>query len=117
MTLPDGPFQEGRDAAMRGRHASGQNLLHGDLKQMLEDYEMMYPPLLLTAEQPDDNPHRYGYEAADDADEWWMSWGRYRDDAAISRGPEGHRPQSGLFNMAFSSFTSQVPGTESAKDI
>ncbi|KAJ7779890.1 hypothetical protein B0H16DRAFT_1500163 [Mycena metata] len=84
MTVPDGEFQAGRDASMRALHAAGQNVLGGDLEQMLEDYQMMY-----------------GYEAADDADEWWMSFGRYhRSSETFSSGS--------IFGMGFSSFTTQV---------
>ncbi|KAK7029274.1 FAD-binding-3 domain-containing protein [Favolaschia claudopus] len=86
MILPDGDYQAGRDAAMRERHAAGRNVLDGDFQQMMEDYEFMY-----------------GYEAADDADEWWMTWGRYHDS-----GDASHDSPNGLFNMAFSSFTREV---------
>ncbi|KAJ7033903.1 hypothetical protein C8F04DRAFT_1103166 [Mycena alexandri] len=84
MTVPDGEFQAGRDASMRALHAAGQNVLGGDLEQMLEDYQMMY-----------------GYDAADDADEWWMSFGRYHRSSVISSGSQ-------IFGMGFSSFTTQV---------
>lgn len=26
---------------------------------------------------------RFGYDAADDADEWWMAWGRFRDSPEV----------------------------------
>jgi len=97
MMLPDGEFQAGRDASMRARHAAGRNVLDGDLEQMLDDYRMMY-----------------GYEAADDADEWWMTWGRYHDASDVSP-----RPSSGFFNMTFSSVTSRVDndGMESEESV
>ncbi|KAJ6561942.1 hypothetical protein B0H19DRAFT_1143097 [Mycena capillaripes] len=62
ITLPDGEMQVGRDASMRANHAAGRNVMDGDLHQMLEDIRMVF-----------------GYDATDDADEWWMSWGRFRD--------------------------------------
>ncbi|KAJ7192812.1 hypothetical protein GGX14DRAFT_577806 [Mycena pura] len=57
------PVEE-RDRSFRERHAAGLNVLDGDLQQMMEDFRLVF-----------------GYEAADDADEWWVTWGRYRDDA------------------------------------
>jgi len=86
MTVPEGEFQAGRDASMRARHAAGQNVLDGDLEQMMEDYRMMY-----------------GYEAADDADEWWMTWGRYHSASEDSPGRK-----DGRFDVTFSSLISQV---------
>ncbi|KAJ7294104.1 hypothetical protein C8J57DRAFT_1270811 [Mycena rebaudengoi] len=65
MTLPDGEMQIGRDAAMRASHAAGRNVMDapsGDLQDMHDDLRMVF-----------------GYDPADDADEWWMTWGRFRD--------------------------------------
>lgn len=65
ITLPDGEMQEGRDAAMRANQAVGRNALdapESDLGEMYDDMRMIF-----------------GYDAADDADEWWMAWGRFRD--------------------------------------
>ncbi|KAJ7679135.1 hypothetical protein DFH06DRAFT_505680 [Mycena polygramma] len=70
ITIPDGDVQVGRDAAMRANHAAGRNVMEGDYHQMLDDFRMVF-----------------GYDATDDADEWWVSWGRFRDSAGaiISR--------------------------------
>ncbi|KAF8186096.1 hypothetical protein K438DRAFT_1765430 [Mycena galopus ATCC 62051] len=84
ITLPDGDIQAMRDASIRANYAAGKNALEGDLQQMQEDLRMMF-----------------GYEAADDADEWWITWGRYHDTSA-SPGKQGD-----LFNV-FSSWTQQV---------
>jgi len=65
LTLPDGEMQTQRDALMRANQAAGRNVMDGPesgLQQMLDDTRMVF-----------------GYEPADDADEWWMSWGRLRD--------------------------------------
>ncbi|KAJ7140828.1 hypothetical protein C8R44DRAFT_974572 [Mycena epipterygia] len=84
ITIPDGEMQEARDAGMRANHAAGRNVLDGDMEQMLEDTRMVF-----------------SYEPMDDADEWWMSWGRLRDKSEVDKG--SHRPES----WSFSTFTSQ----------
>jgi len=67
ITLPDGDIQAMRDASMRANHAAGQNVMDGDLQQMLDDFRMVF-----------------GYDATDDAEEWWMSWGRFRDSSGAN---------------------------------
>ncbi|KAJ7740576.1 hypothetical protein B0H16DRAFT_1464808 [Mycena metata] len=65
MALPFGPMQAGRDAAMRANEAAGRNVMDvGEvhLQAMWDDMRMVF-----------------GYDPADDADDWWMSWGRLRD--------------------------------------
>ncbi|KAJ6603718.1 hypothetical protein B0H10DRAFT_2079058 [Mycena sp. CBHHK59/15] len=65
LTLPDGPLQEERDATMRANEAAGRNVMdapEADLQQIWESMRKVF-----------------GYEPADDADEWWMAWGRLRD--------------------------------------
>ncbi|KAK7042180.1 FAD-binding-3 domain-containing protein [Favolaschia claudopus] len=74
ITLPDGEMQVERDIGIRARQAAGQNVLEGDMQQMMEDFRMVF-----------------GYEATDDADEWWMTWGRYRDDSATSAVVDGSK--------------------------
>ncbi|KAF7371321.1 FAD-binding-3 domain-containing protein [Mycena sanguinolenta] len=67
ILLPDGDTQEQRDAFVRARHAAGHNVFEGEMEQMMEDIRIMF-----------------SYNATDDADEWWMTWGRYRDAAELS---------------------------------
>ncbi|KAJ7039389.1 hypothetical protein C8F04DRAFT_1086640 [Mycena alexandri] len=65
MALPFGPMQAGRDAAMRANEAAGRNVMdagEAHLQDMWDDMRMVF-----------------GYDPADDADDWWMSWGRLRD--------------------------------------
>ncbi|KAF7345102.1 FAD-binding-3 domain-containing protein [Mycena venus] len=69
ITLPEGEMQAARDASLRERHAAGENALGGDLQQMAEDLRMVF-----------------GYDAADDADEWWVTWGRYHRSSVSSPG-------------------------------
>ncbi|KAJ7319085.1 hypothetical protein DFH08DRAFT_394574 [Mycena albidolilacea] len=72
MALPDGPMQAARDAAMRANEAAGRNVMDAgnlDLQQMWDGMRMVF-----------------GYDPADDADEWWVSWGRLRDAATASKG-------------------------------
>ncbi|KAJ7890918.1 hypothetical protein B0H14DRAFT_2689079 [Mycena olivaceomarginata] len=111
LTLPDGELQEERDALMRELHAAGQNVFEGDLEQLQEDLRMVYvavvlPPRVRVSLMNRDCGGRFGYEASDDADEWWMAWGRYRDPAEAS--PLSPGPQAGLFNIKLSSSTSRA---------
>jgi len=65
ITLPDGEMQEARDVTMRANQAAGRNVMdvpEANLQDMMDEMRMTF-----------------GYEPADDADEWWMSWGRFRD--------------------------------------
>ncbi|KAJ7057681.1 hypothetical protein C8F01DRAFT_1150641 [Mycena amicta] len=75
ITLADGEAQEGRDAMMRANHAAGRNvfLSPGNMQAMLEETRTVF-----------------SYDAADDADEWWVSWGRYRDVSQSDPGPTAH---------------------------
>ncbi|KAJ7687841.1 hypothetical protein B0H17DRAFT_1332303 [Mycena rosella] len=52
------------EASMRVNQAAGRNIMDGEesnLQQMLDEMRMVF-----------------SYDPADDADEWWMSWGRMR---------------------------------------
>ncbi|KAJ7075177.1 hypothetical protein B0H15DRAFT_956740 [Mycena belliarum] len=84
ITLPDGEMQVQRDAAMRASHAMGRNVMDApdsELHEMHDEMRMVF-----------------GYEPEDDADEWWMTWGRFRD-------PEIDAKQAGLFKWDFTSLT------------
>ncbi|KAJ7159071.1 hypothetical protein C8R43DRAFT_359147 [Mycena crocata] len=87
ITLPDGEMQVERDAAMRANHAAGRNVIdspESELQQMLDDTRMIF-----------------GYDPSDDADEWWMTWGRYRSGS----GTEAAEPNHRVSWTTFSSFT------------
>ncbi|KAJ6594841.1 hypothetical protein B0H19DRAFT_1247480 [Mycena capillaripes] len=65
MTLPDGAMQAGRDTAMRTNTAEGRDVMDtpgSDTEAMLDEMRVLF-----------------GYDPADDADEWWMAWGRFKD--------------------------------------
>ncbi|KAF7371325.1 FAD-binding-3 domain-containing protein [Mycena sanguinolenta] len=83
ILMPDGETQVERDAAFRARHAIGQNVFDGDLEHMMEDVRIMF-----------------GYNATDDADEWWMTWGRYLDAAELP-------PQQDAVRLTISESTTQ----------
>ncbi|KAJ6451297.1 hypothetical protein C8R45DRAFT_91468 [Mycena sanguinolenta] len=83
ILMPDGETQVERDAAMRARHAAGRNVFDGDLEHMMEDVRIMF-----------------GYEASDDADEWWINWGRYRDTSELS-------PPQEAFHLTISKSTTR----------
>ncbi|KAJ7174615.1 hypothetical protein C8R46DRAFT_1347724 [Mycena filopes] len=70
MALPFGPEQEGRDAAMRANEAAGRNVMDASetLQEMWDDMRMVFD-----------------YDPADDADNWWMTWGRLRDAASAQK--------------------------------
>ncbi|KAJ6520799.1 hypothetical protein DFH09DRAFT_1193753 [Mycena vulgaris] len=85
ITLPDGEMQVQRDAGMRASHAMGRNVMDApdsDLQDMQDDMLMVF-----------------GYEPEDDADEWWMTWGRFRDSNTAEK-------QNGSIDWGFSSLTS-----------
>ncbi|KAJ7352008.1 hypothetical protein DFH08DRAFT_77882 [Mycena albidolilacea] len=66
ITLQDGGMQAGRDAAMRASHAAGRDVMDvpgSDGEQLLDETRMVFD-----------------YDPTDDADEWWMAWGRYHRD-------------------------------------
>ncbi|KAJ7766973.1 hypothetical protein DFH07DRAFT_938604 [Mycena maculata] len=86
ITMSDDEMRAERDAGMRANHAAGRNAMDGDLGQMLEDFRMVF-----------------GYDAKDDADEWWINWGRLRDSPSGKGGGETNR--FSLTAASFSSFT------------
>ncbi|KAJ7687859.1 hypothetical protein B0H17DRAFT_1069457 [Mycena rosella] len=86
------------EASMRANQAAGRNLMEGEeshLQQMLEDMRMVF-----------------GYDPADDADEWWMSWGRFRDspkapvEQYLNGNGNGHNGHQATSWANFSSVTS-----------
>ncbi|KAJ7502600.1 hypothetical protein B0H11DRAFT_2274728 [Mycena galericulata] len=73
MALPDGEMQAGRDASMRANAAAGRNVMDsGD--QNPEQISAMWEGMRVV----------FGYDPADDADEWWITWGRLRDAPNVS---------------------------------
>ncbi|KAJ7638217.1 hypothetical protein FB45DRAFT_902293 [Roridomyces roridus] len=91
MMLPEGPEKIATEVSMRKKQAAGRNVLEGDLESLLDDFITVF-----------------SYDARDDADEYWMAWGRYRDDGSLSSGP---------LKMAFTSFEQQfAEGSESESE-
>ncbi|KAJ7730989.1 hypothetical protein DFH07DRAFT_1065847 [Mycena maculata] len=74
ITMSDDEMRAERDAGMRANHAAGRNAMDGDLGQMLDDFQMVF-----------------GYDARDDADEWWINWGRLRDSPSGAGSNRGSR--------------------------
>ncbi|KAG5651418.1 hypothetical protein H0H81_008726 [Sphagnurus paluster] len=68
MSFPPGPMQEGRDAALRAARDAGRNVLESG-----EDAE----------ETPEWSEIKevFGYDAEDEADNWWQEWGILRERA------------------------------------
>ncbi|KAF7332727.1 FAD-binding-3 domain-containing protein [Mycena kentingensis (nom. inval.)] len=77
QSFPDGEFQVLRDAGMRANTAAGRNAMEGDLQEMLDDFVFAF-----------------GYDADDDADEWWINWGR------LKGGPHASAAGASLSNGA-----------------
>ncbi|KAG6876409.1 hypothetical protein C0992_013070 [Termitomyces sp. T32_za158] len=69
MTLPSGPEQEGRDNHFRGRRDRGLNVL--DAESPAEE-----------TPQWTEIKEVFGYDAEDEADNWWQEWGLLRERAA-----------------------------------
>ncbi|KAI0689215.1 hypothetical protein C8T65DRAFT_110422 [Cerioporus squamosus] len=61
MITADGPEAAARDASLRAKAAKGMNVLEGDgsAESMWEEYSVLF-----------------GYDCEDEADEWWVQWGR-----------------------------------------
>ncbi|KAJ8517068.1 hypothetical protein ONZ45_g5690 [Pleurotus djamor] len=66
MTMPPGDFQEGRDAGMRAKRDAGLSPLSAtsDAEETPEWVEIK---------------EVFGYDAEDEADNWWVEWGRLRE--------------------------------------
>lgn len=77
MCMPPGEMQEGRDNVMRGKRDAGLNVLDASSDQE-EQAEW--------AEIKD----VFGYDAEDDADNWWMEWGLLRERARGTDVAGGH---------------------------
>jgi salicylate hydroxylase len=79
MTLPEGEMQAQRDAGIRANYAAGRNGLEGNFEHMLDDYRTVLVISDCLFNKLPQDPYRFGYDAMDDADEWWINWGRFRD--------------------------------------
>ncbi|KAG6333033.1 hypothetical protein ID866_6057 [Astraeus odoratus] len=66
--MPDGPEQEERDRIMRKRHAQGLGVFGGGSGGK-------------PAEQWEQLKELFGYNAEDEADDWWVKWGLLRESA------------------------------------
>ncbi|KAG6840339.1 hypothetical protein C0991_007340 [Blastosporella zonata] len=69
MTMPPGEQQEGRDQHFRGRRDRGLNVLDAD---SFEDETPQWTEI----------KEVFGYDAEDEADNWWQEWGLLRERAA-----------------------------------
>lgn len=65
--MPDSPEQEERDNIMRERHSRGLGVLGSGGGKL--------------AEQWDEVKELFGYNAEDEADDWWVNWGLLRERA------------------------------------
>ncbi|KAK7041031.1 hypothetical protein R3P38DRAFT_3453042 [Favolaschia claudopus] len=62
MGMPNGPEQEARDQAMQAKHKAGGYLFSGD------DESAEWAEIKTV----------FGYDAEDEADNWWVTWGRLK---------------------------------------
>ncbi|KAI5983421.1 hypothetical protein EDD15DRAFT_1898137 [Pisolithus albus] len=65
--LPNGPEQEERDSAMRERHARGISVFGSGGGKLTEQWDQL--------------KELFGYNAEDEADDWWVKWGLLRERA------------------------------------
>jgi salicylate hydroxylase len=70
MALPDGEQQEQRNAAFREKYVRGLSPLGND-SSASEEWEMI--------------KELFGYDAEDEADNWWTQWGLLRERAQRDR--------------------------------
>ena len=75
VAMPDGPMAAARDDDMRRRKDEWDE---GTLKAQFEEIAEIF-----------------GYDAGDAAEEWWINWGRFHDNAA--------REHSGMMDCVVSS--------------
>ncbi|KAJ7661739.1 hypothetical protein B0H17DRAFT_1212139 [Mycena rosella] len=68
ITLPDGEMQIERDATLRANAAAGLNVMGPNPDSEENNWQMITETRMI-----------FSYDPADDADEWWMSWGRFRE--------------------------------------
>ncbi|KAF9026056.1 FAD/NAD(P)-binding domain-containing protein [Hymenopellis radicata] len=71
MVVPPGDFQQMRDDSMRAKRDAGVGILEavGDLEESPEWIEIK---------------EVFGYDAEDDADNWWVEWGLLRERARVN---------------------------------
>ncbi|KAG6849360.1 hypothetical protein H0H93_009103 [Arthromyces matolae] len=69
MAMPPGPESDGRDNHFRGRRDRGLNVLDAE---SLEDETPQWTEI----------KEVFGYDAEDEADNWWQEWGLLRERAA-----------------------------------
>src|SRR5712691_1202774 len=85
MMEPEGEGTAQRDAMMRGKHDQGRNVLSGDD----EDSNVA---------QWDHNRELFGYDAEDEADNWWVQWGLLQERAKAADWEED-KQQLGMFSL------------------
>ncbi|KAF7308150.1 hypothetical protein HMN09_00662700 [Mycena chlorophos] len=74
LTVPNGEQQQMRDAMFRDNHAKGRNILDAPEATMME------------VEAMEETTVVFAYDPEDDADEWWINWGRYHDTSSTTQG-------------------------------
>jgi salicylate hydroxylase len=85
MMEPEGEGTAQRDAMMREKHDQGRNVLSGDD----EDSNVA---------QWDHNRELFGYDAEDEADNWWVQWGLLQERAKASQWEE-NKEQQEMFSL------------------
>ncbi|KAK7063750.1 6-hydroxynicotinate 3-monooxygenase [Favolaschia claudopus] len=87
MGMPNCPDQAARDQAMQAKYKSGDDLFvySGDEEESAEWAEIKTV---------------FGYDAEDEADNWWVTWGRLRARSLENAGARGD-PQTSLLESVF----------------
>jgi salicylate hydroxylase len=76
MMEPEGEITARRDSMMRAKYDEGRNILSGDDEDS-------------TVAQWDHNRELFGYDAEDEADNWWVQWGLLQERAKASQRQDG----------------------------
>ncbi|KZT73574.1 FAD/NAD(P)-binding domain-containing protein [Daedalea quercina L-15889] len=94
MMLEDGPEQRVRDASMKAKYRAGKNAMAGEDG---EEDTLQWKEVRET----------FGYDCEDEAENWWMQWGRLRERA---KGVELSQPREMIFSFGVVSITESTEG-------
>ncbi|CAK5262115.1 unnamed protein product [Mycena citricolor] len=91
FTLPDGDQQQERDDKFLANKAAGRNAMSSpdeNMQEIVDDLRVIF-----------------GYEPTDEADEWWMSWGRFQEDSSQQQNTMGRMDMSQAFKEQWGAAT------------
>jgi salicylate hydroxylase len=83
MMEPEGEGSAQRDSMMRAKHDQGRDVLSGDGDSNVAQW--------------DHNRELFGYDAEDEADNWWVQWGLLQERANATQWEDN--AQLGMFSL------------------